>query len=91
MAKNGSFNNSSILSKVTSTKTKKRSAPPIRPNHRSNHALQQLVDFVLTVSVVAALHKVVGLLVEAAHRVAELEGPQEVGDLLEVRANRPDL
>jgi hypothetical protein len=55
------------------------------------HAVQQFVDLVLAVAVVTALHKVIGLLVEAATRVAQLERPQEVGDLLEVGSNRPDL
>lgn len=84
-----------------------------RDGHRLDHVLQQLVDLVLAVAEVAALHEVVRLL-RPKHRsalhvqasailegeeqnrpsaagVVELEGPQEIRRLLEVRSNGDDL
>jgi len=57
----------------------------------SNHSVQQLVDLVLPISVVSALDKVIGLLGESSERVAQFERPQEVGHLLEVWSDCPDL
>ena len=58
---------------------------------RLNHSLQQFVDLVLAISVVTALNKMVGLFVESAQRVAQFEWPKEIGHLLEMRANSPNL
>lgn len=55
------------------------------------HSLDELVDLVLAVAEVAALDEVVRLLGPSAHRVAQLERPEEVGRLLEVLADRRDL
>jgi hypothetical protein len=46
---------------------------------------------VLTVAEVTAINEVVGLLHEAASGVVQLEGPQEVGGLLEVGSDGVDL
>jgi len=56
-----------------------------------DHQPQERVDLVLPVAEVSALHKVVGLLPPAPGRVVELEGPQEVGGVLEVGADGEDL
>jgi len=58
---------------------------------RSNHPIEQLVDLILAISIIATLNKVVGLLIEAADWVAQLEGPQEICHLLEVWADSPNL
>jgi hypothetical protein len=56
------------------------------------HAAHKRVDGLLAVAKVAALDEVLELAgLEAARRVAELEGPQEVGGLLEVGADGEDL
>ena len=55
------------------------------------HPPDELVDVVLTVAGVTALDVVVPLLLEASQRRLQLEGPQEVVGLLEVRANGQDL
>lgn len=55
------------------------------------HSLDELVDLVLAIAEVAALDEVVRLLGPAAGRVAQLEGPQEVGRLLEVLSDGVDL
>lgn len=59
--------------------------------HTSDHLAQQTVDLVLAVAKVAAVDVVVGLLAPAAGGRVELEGPQEVGGVLEVGANGEDL
>jgi hypothetical protein len=56
-----------------------------------DHFAKQLVDLVFAVAEIAALNKVVGLLGPAAGRVVQLEGPEEVGGLLEVLSNGVDL
>ncbi len=58
---------------------------------RLNHASEQIVDVLFTVAEVTTLSEVVGLLLPAAVRVVELEGPEEVGRLLEVRADGENL
>lgn len=56
------------------------------------HLADQRVDLVLAVAGVAALNEVLHLLVaEAARGAAQLERPQEVAGLLEVRADGDDL
>jgi hypothetical protein len=55
------------------------------------HALDKGVDVLLAVAVLAALDEVVELLLEAAVGGRELEGPEEVVGLLEVRADGEDL
>ncbi len=56
------------------------------------HLADERVDGVLTVAEVTALNEVLELAgAEATSGVGELEGPQEVGDLLEVGADRVDL
>jgi len=53
-----------------------------------DHALQQSIDLVLTIAVVTAFHEMVRLLHPTATvRTVQLEWPQEIGRLLEVRAN----
>merc|ERR1719239_997093 len=56
-----------------------------------NHLLQQLVDLVLTAAKVTTLDEVVDLLPPPTSRGVQLERPQEVGGVLEVRSNREDL
>ena len=56
-----------------------------------DHTSEQVVDVLLAVTEVTTLGEVVGLLSPAAVRVVQLEWPQEVGHLLEVRANCEDL
>ena len=56
------------------------------------HAAHKSVDSLLAVAKITALNKVLELArLEATRGVAELEGPQEVGRLLEVGADRDDL
>ena len=55
------------------------------------HLLDEVVDVLLSVTVVAAFGEVVGLLLPAAGWVVELERPEEVGDGLEVRAGSHNL
>lgn len=67
-----------------------------RPTPRSSgpssvHAPYERVDERLPVAMVAALDKVPGLLPVAAAGVAQLERPEEVVGLLEVRSNGEDL
>lgn len=57
----------------------------------SVHSLDQFVDFLLTVAPGAALLVGMTLLLEALFRGRELDGPQEVVGLLEVRAAGSDL
>merc|ERR1712117_911241 len=56
-----------------------------------NHFVEEGVDEVLPVAEVAALDKVVRLLAPPARRGVELEGPQEVGGVLEVGPDGDDL
>merc|ERR1711931_567696 len=56
-----------------------------------NHFVEEGVDEVLPVSEVSALDKVVRLLAPPAGRGVELEGPQEVGGVLEVGPDGDDL
>jgi hypothetical protein len=57
-----------------------------------DHALDQSVDLVFPVARLSVLHKVDGLLaLEPARRVAQLERPEEVGSLLEGRADGDDF
>jgi len=56
------------------------------------HLANESVDVLLTVTSVTTLDEVAELAsVETTSRVGELEGPQEVGSLLEVGANSVDL
>lgn len=56
------------------------------------HLADETVDGILTVAKVTTLDEVLELAgTEATSGVGELEGPQEVGDLLEVGADRVDL
>jgi hypothetical protein len=57
----------------------------------SDHAAEQVVDVLLAVSVLAALDVVQALLGHAPLGRGQLEGPQEVGSLLEVGPDRVDL
>ena len=56
-----------------------------------DHALQEVVDGVLAVAEVAAVHVVAALVAPAAVRVRELERPEEARRLPEVRSAREDL
>ena len=56
-----------------------------------DHAPEECVDFLLTISVVAAVYVVVVLLAPASERRVQLEGPQEVVGLLEVWSDGEDL
>ncbi len=68
---------------------------PKPQDHQANllvHLPDESVDVLLTVAKVTALNEVLELAgAEAAVGVAELEGPQEVGGLLEVGADGQDL
>lgn len=55
------------------------------------HGADQVVDELLAVAVLAALDEVQALLGQAAVGRVELEGPQEVGGLLEGGADGVDL
>ena len=52
-----------------------------------NHASQQVVDVLFTVSKVTTLCEMVGLLLPSAIWIVELEWPEEVGHLLEIWTN----
>merc|ERR1719360_233703 len=56
-----------------------------------NHQLEEGVDLVLPVAEVTTLNKVVSLLPPSAGGVVQLEGPQEVGGVLEVGADSQNL
>ena len=56
-----------------------------------DHQLEESVDLVLPVAEVTTLNKVVGLLSPSTGGVVQLEGPQEVGGVLEVGSNGQDL
>ena len=55
------------------------------------HPFDELIDVVLAVTGITALHIVVPLLLQASQRCLQLEWPQEVVRLLEVWANSHDL
>merc|ERR1719239_1067329 len=56
-----------------------------------NHLFQQLIDLVLTAAKVTTLDEVVDLLPPPTSRGVQLEGPQEVGGILEVGSNGQNL
>ena len=56
-----------------------------------NHQLEEGIDLVLPVAEVTTLNKVVSLLPPSASGVVQLEGPQEVGGVLEVGADSQNL
>ena len=56
-----------------------------------DHFLQEVIDLVLSATEVSTLDKVVGLLPPATGGVVKLEGPQEVGGVLEVGSDGQDL
>ena len=56
-----------------------------------NHCTKKVVDLLFPVTKVTTLYEVVGLLAPATGWGVELEGPQEVGGVLEVGANSEDL
>merc|ERR1719300_1678477 len=56
-----------------------------------NHFLQKVIDLVFSASEVSTLDEMVGLLSPSSGRVVQLEGPQEVGGVLEVGSNSEDL
>ena len=56
-----------------------------------DHLPQELVDLVLPVAEVSTLDKVVSLLPPSTGGVVQLEGPQEVGGVLEVGSDGQDL
>jgi hypothetical protein len=58
---------------------------------RSQHAVDQLVDEVLSVSENTTVGEGVSLLLETLVGAGELEGPEEVVGLLEVGSDGPDL
>merc|ERR1719433_420813 len=60
-------------------------------NRYLDHFLQEVVDLVLSAAEVSTLDKVVGLLSPSPSWVVQLEGPQEVGSILEVGSNSEDL
>lgn len=55
------------------------------------HPFDELIDVVLAITGIIALHIVVPLLLQASQRCLQLEWPQEVVRLLEVWANSHDL
>lgn len=56
-----------------------------------NHSVDELANEDLVVTVVTTLVEVTKLLAEATRRAVQLEGPEEVGSLLEVRTHSVDL
>ena len=56
-----------------------------------DHLPQELIDLVLPVAEVSTLDKVVGLLPPSTGGIVQLEGPQEVGGVLEVGSDGQDL
>merc|ERR1719433_1315613 len=60
-------------------------------NKLLDHFLQEVVDLVFSATEVSTLDKVVGLLSPSPSWVVQLEGPQEVGSILEVGSNSEDL
>jgi hypothetical protein len=59
--------------------------------HPSNHLPEKDVQFIFSVSKVATSDEVVGLLSPPTGRVVQLERPQKVSSLLEVRSNGEDF
>ena len=72
---------------ITPTYTVRNAQPHVSLDHLS----KQLVDLLLPVSVVAAVDVVVVLLAPATQGCVQLERPQEVVALLEVRPDCVDL
>ena len=56
-----------------------------------DHFLEEIIDLYLAIPEVSTLDEVVGLLSPAPSWVVQLEGPQEVGGVLEVGSNGKDL
>ena len=56
-----------------------------------NHFLEELVNLVLPAAEVTTLNEVVDLLPPSTGGCVQLEGPQEVGCILEVGSNIQDL
>ena len=56
-----------------------------------DHLTEKVVDLVLPVAEVSSLDEVVGLLAPSTGGGVQLEGPQEVGGVLEVGADGQDL
>lgn len=83
--------------RVPCTEANPRHTRPVNPQPLADHSClvhlsDQAVDLVLAVAQVTTLDVVLELAsAEAAVGVAELEGPQEVGGLLEVGADGVDL
>jgi hypothetical protein len=64
----------------------------IRAQHKHlDHLLEEIVNLVLPVAKVTAIHKVVVLLPPSARRRVEFEVPEEVVGFLEVRSTGKDL
>ena len=61
------------------------------PKINLNHIFKQRIEFVFSVAEVSALDIVDHLLASSALRVVQLEVPQEVAGVLEVRAHCEDL
>jgi hypothetical protein len=72
--------------------TERHETPGYNRNHNLVHLADKSVDVLLAVTKITALDEVLELAgTETASGVAELEGPQEVGGLLEVGADSEDL
>lgn len=57
----------------------------------SNHASEQNIDFVFTITEITTLDEMVGLLTPSTGWCVQFEGPQEVGNVLEICANSEDF
>ena len=62
-----------------------------QPIHALIHGADKVVDVLLSVAILAALHIVLAFDINATLRCGQLEGPQEIGCLLECWANCEDL
>ena len=56
-----------------------------------NHFSQELINLVFSVAKVTTLNKVVGLLSPSSGWSVQLEWPQEIGGVFEIRTNSHDL
>jgi len=57
----------------------------------SNHLSEKNIQLVLPITKITTGHKVVSLFAPSSGGIVQLEGPQEVGGLLEVRSNGEDF
>lgn len=81
------------MSKILECHKQAASEETFKANIKLNlvHPPDELIYVILTVSSISSFNIVIPLLLEATQRCLELEGPEEIVSLLEVRPNGHDL